>query len=143
MVVGFDTPLALQSGFDFSIFYSAALKVSKILSTSIHKDSSAKNALSMAQLSSFSEMPPCSAELYDLCETANGSAKESNSKYSKDDHEKNTHNIGLVVSTSRRLKWRGYQVITSGTKALKFTVENFIAGNSWLSATGLSFRTGL
>ncbi|KAA8533849.1 hypothetical protein F0562_031366 [Nyssa sinensis] len=37
-------------------------------------------------------------------------------------------NSGPGSSTSRRVNWRGYRVITSATEASKFTVANFIAG---------------
>ncbi|TXG66652.1 hypothetical protein EZV62_007927 [Acer yangbiense] len=37
-------------------------------------------------------------------------------------------NIGPASSTGGRVKWQGYQVITSATEASKFTVANFIVG---------------
>ncbi|KAH1110971.1 hypothetical protein GYH30_009671 [Glycine max] len=46
-------------------------------------------------------------------------------------------------STRDRVKWGGYHAITSATEASKFTVENFIAGKSWLPATGIPFLLGL
>lgn len=52
-------------------------------------------------------------------------------------------NTGPRSSTSRRVKWGGYHVITSASVASKFTVENFIAGRSWLPATGVPFVAGL
>ncbi|KAJ8747845.1 hypothetical protein K2173_010054 [Erythroxylum novogranatense] len=52
-------------------------------------------------------------------------------------------NIGPGASTSRRVKWRGYRVITSETEASRFTVTNFIAGRSWLPATSVPFTSGL
>ncbi|KAI4323844.1 hypothetical protein L6164_023419 [Bauhinia variegata] len=52
-------------------------------------------------------------------------------------------NLGPRASTSSRVKWRGYHAITSETEASKFTVQNFIAGNSWLPATGIPFYPGL
>ncbi|KAF3433134.1 hypothetical protein FNV43_RR24236 [Rhamnella rubrinervis] len=52
-------------------------------------------------------------------------------------------NIGPASSTSRRVNWRGYRVITSASEASQFTVANFIAGNSWLPATGVPFTSGL
>ena len=52
-------------------------------------------------------------------------------------------NFGPGSSTSGRVKWRGYRVITSATEASKFSVANFIAGQSWLPATGVPFRSGL
>ncbi|EEF51542.1 Pectinesterase-2 precursor, putative [Ricinus communis] len=52
-------------------------------------------------------------------------------------------NMGPASSTSGRVKWRGYRVITSATEASQFTVANFIAGRSWLPATGVPFSSGL
>ncbi|KAI5569829.1 hypothetical protein BDE02_12G103100 [Populus trichocarpa] len=52
-------------------------------------------------------------------------------------------NSGPGASTSGRVKWRGYRVITSATEASRFTVANFIAGRSWLPATGVPFSSGL
>ncbi|XP_071734313.1 pectinesterase 2-like [Rutidosis leptorrhynchoides] len=53
------------------------------------------------------------------------------------------NNFGLGSSTSRRVKWGGYHVITSASEASKFTVANFIAGQSWLPGTGVPFYAGL
>ncbi|OMO98136.1 Pectinesterase, catalytic [Corchorus olitorius] len=52
-------------------------------------------------------------------------------------------NIGPGASTTRRVKWKGYRVITSATEASKFTVANFIAGRSWLPDAGVPFTSGL
>ncbi|KAK6240004.1 hypothetical protein QUC31_005473 [Theobroma cacao] len=52
-------------------------------------------------------------------------------------------NTGTGSSTSNRVKWRGYHVLTSASEASKFTVSNFLAGNSWLPATGVPFTSGL
>ncbi|GKA68251.1 pectinesterase 2-like protein [Tanacetum coccineum] len=52
-------------------------------------------------------------------------------------------NTGPGASTSRRVNWKGYHVITSSTEASKFTVGNFIAGGSWLPATSVPFTSGL
>ncbi|KAK4803077.1 hypothetical protein SAY86_001280 [Trapa natans] len=52
-------------------------------------------------------------------------------------------NTGPGSSTSRRVKWGGYRVITSATEASKFTVGKFLAGNSWLPATGVPYTSGL
>ncbi|GMH08793.1 hypothetical protein Nepgr_010633 [Nepenthes gracilis] len=48
-------------------------------------------------------------------------------------------NSGPGSSTSGRVKWGGYKVITSATEAAEFSVDNFIAGQSWLPATGVPF----
>ncbi|KAK1392818.1 Pectinesterase [Heracleum sosnowskyi] len=50
-------------------------------------------------------------------------------------------NSGPGSSTSGRVKWRGYRVITSVTEASKFSVANFIAGKSWLPATNVPFTS--
>ncbi|XP_047939247.1 probable pectinesterase/pectinesterase inhibitor 17 [Salvia hispanica] len=52
-------------------------------------------------------------------------------------------NSGPGSPTGRRVRWRGYRVITSATEAGRFTVANFIAGRSWLPATGVPFTAGL
>lgn len=52
-------------------------------------------------------------------------------------------NSGPGSSTNRRVKWRGYRVIKSETEATRFSVQNFIAGRSWLPATNIPFRAGL
>ncbi|XP_065871258.1 pectinesterase 2-like [Euphorbia lathyris] len=51
-------------------------------------------------------------------------------------------NSGPSASTGGRVKWGGYKVITS-SEASRFTVSNFIAGGSWLPATGVPFTSGL
>ncbi|KAJ7950944.1 Pectinesterase [Quillaja saponaria] len=52
-------------------------------------------------------------------------------------------NTGAGSSTANRVKWKGYHVIKSATEASKFTVGNFIAGNSWLPGTSVPFTAGL
>ncbi|KAH1068405.1 hypothetical protein GLYMA_03G029000v4 [Glycine max] len=52
-------------------------------------------------------------------------------------------NTGPGSSTANRVNWLGYHVITSASEASKFTVGNFIAGNSWLPATSVPFTSGL
>lgn len=52
-------------------------------------------------------------------------------------------NSGPGSSTSLRVKWRGYRVITNPTEASKFSVANFIAGRSWLPATSVPFTSGI
>uniref|UniRef100_A0A7N1A8H3 Pectinesterase n=1 Tax=Kalanchoe fedtschenkoi TaxID=63787 RepID=A0A7N1A8H3_KALFE len=51
-------------------------------------------------------------------------------------------NYGGGASTSKRVQWSGHHVMGSGD-ASKFTVENFIAGSSWISSTGVPFSAGL
>ncbi|MBA0866146.1 hypothetical protein Goshw_018320 [Gossypium schwendimanii] len=52
-------------------------------------------------------------------------------------------NTGAGASTSARVKWGGYKVITSASEAQAFTPGRFIAGGSWLSSTGVPFALGL
>ncbi|GAA0151115.1 esterase [Lithospermum erythrorhizon] len=51
-------------------------------------------------------------------------------------------NTGPGSSTSNRVKWGGYRVI-GASDANQFTVGNFIAGSSWLKASGVPFTAGL
>lgn len=52
-------------------------------------------------------------------------------------------NTGPGSSTANRVTWKGYHVLTSATDASKFSVANFIAGNSWLPGTGVPFTAGI
>ncbi|KAI0523296.1 hypothetical protein KFK09_005691 [Dendrobium nobile] len=52
-------------------------------------------------------------------------------------------NTGAGSSTSGRVKWPGYHVITSASEAGKFTVGSFISGGSWIPATGVPYTSGL
>ncbi|PKI54503.1 hypothetical protein CRG98_025017 [Punica granatum] len=52
-------------------------------------------------------------------------------------------NYGPAASTRYRVKWKGYHVITSTSEASRFTVGTFIAGKSWLPATGVPFTAGI
>ncbi|XP_043717087.1 pectinesterase-like [Telopea speciosissima] len=52
-------------------------------------------------------------------------------------------NYGPASSTTRRVRWRGYHVITNPREAARFTVSNFIAGRSWLPSTGVPYKDGL
>ncbi|XP_076942871.1 pectinesterase 2-like [Bidens hawaiensis] len=52
-------------------------------------------------------------------------------------------NTGLGSSTSKRVDWKGFHVITSGAEATKFTVRKFINGGNWLPATNVPFTSGL
>ncbi|OMO98092.1 Pectinesterase, catalytic [Corchorus olitorius] len=52
-------------------------------------------------------------------------------------------NLGPGSSTTGRVTWKGYHVITNATEASNFTVANFIAGTSWLPDTGIPFTSGL
>ncbi|OIW00947.1 hypothetical protein TanjilG_10025 [Lupinus angustifolius] len=52
-------------------------------------------------------------------------------------------NTGPGSSTANRVTWKGYHVLTTTSQASPFTVGNFIAGSSWLPATGVPFTSGL
>lgn len=52
-------------------------------------------------------------------------------------------NTGDGASTAGRVKWPGYRIISSATEATQFTVGNFLAGDSWISAAGIPFASGL
>lgn len=52
-------------------------------------------------------------------------------------------NTGPGSSTANRVTWKGYHVLTSASQASPFTVANFIAGNSWITSTGVPFTSGL
>ncbi|KMZ65989.1 pectin methylesterase, family CE8 [Zostera marina] len=52
-------------------------------------------------------------------------------------------NTGPGANTSERVKWKGYHIIKSKAEALKFTVGNFLEGDSWISYTGIPFIKGL
>jgi pectin methylesterase-like acyl-CoA thioesterase len=51
-------------------------------------------------------------------------------------------NYGPGARVAGRVSWRGHRVINA-TEAESFTVARFIAGTSWLPATGISFVAGL
>ncbi|ESQ34468.1 hypothetical protein EUTSA_v10007274mg [Eutrema salsugineum] len=52
-------------------------------------------------------------------------------------------NTGAGASLSRRVTWPGYHVIKTATEAGKFTVENFLDGNYWITAAGVPVNAGL
>ncbi|KAF0888092.1 hypothetical protein E2562_010800 [Oryza meyeriana var. granulata] len=52
-------------------------------------------------------------------------------------------NTGPGASTSTRVKWKGYRVITSASEASTFTVGSFIDGDVWLAGTSVPFSVGL
>lgn len=52
-------------------------------------------------------------------------------------------NSGPGADTANRVKWPGYHRIVSPAEASKFTVAEFISGNSWLPSTGVEFQSGL
>ncbi|PON62768.1 Pectinesterase inhibitor domain containing protein [Parasponia andersonii] len=52
-------------------------------------------------------------------------------------------NSGAGAGTGGRVNWPGYRVLTSAAEAEKFTVGNFLAGGSWIPATGVPFSADL
>ncbi|XP_028796245.1 pectinesterase [Neltuma alba] len=52
-------------------------------------------------------------------------------------------NTGSGADTSRRVNWKGFNVITSASEAQTFTAQNFIEGSGWLSSTGFPYTLGL
>nr|DAD32148.1 TPA_asm: hypothetical protein HUJ06_010999 [Nelumbo nucifera] len=51
-------------------------------------------------------------------------------------------NTGVGASTSQRVKWPGFHVM-SASDAGKFTVGNFLGGDTWIPATGVPFTSGM
>ncbi|XP_043698961.1 pectinesterase-like [Telopea speciosissima] len=51
-------------------------------------------------------------------------------------------NTGSGSSTSGRVKWMGYHIM-SASDAQKFTVANFLGGGSWIAAAGVPYSSGL
>ncbi|XP_043699313.1 pectinesterase-like [Telopea speciosissima] len=51
-------------------------------------------------------------------------------------------NTGSGSSTSGRVKWKGYHIMTT-SDAQKFTVPNFLGGGSWIGAAGVPYTSGL
>ncbi|KAL1531837.1 pectinesterase [Salvia divinorum] len=52
-------------------------------------------------------------------------------------------NSGGGADTTRRVNWPGFRVIGSEDEAAEFSVGNFLAGDSWLPATGVPFNSTL
>ncbi|KAM3685284.1 hypothetical protein ACJW31_11G106100 [Castanea mollissima] len=52
-------------------------------------------------------------------------------------------NTGPGSSTTKRVNWPGYHVITSASVATQYTVANFISGGSWLPATNVPYTASL
>ncbi|CAM8899926.1 unnamed protein product [Rhodiola kirilowii] len=52
-------------------------------------------------------------------------------------------NTGAGADTSQRVTWEGYRGIISATEAAGFTPGSFIAGASWLGASGFPYSLGL
>ncbi|TKY64193.1 Pectinesterase/pectinesterase inhibitor U1 [Spatholobus suberectus] len=52
-------------------------------------------------------------------------------------------NTGPGAGTSKRVTWKGFNVITDPAEARAYTPGSFIAGSSWLGSTGFPFSLGL
>ncbi|KAG6395642.1 hypothetical protein SASPL_141765 [Salvia splendens] len=52
-------------------------------------------------------------------------------------------NTGAGASTSDRVDWKGYKVITSTAEAEGYTPGEFVAGGSWLPSTTFPYSLGL
>nr|CAB3489493.1 unnamed protein product [Digitaria exilis] len=52
-------------------------------------------------------------------------------------------NSGPGAGTSKRVTWTGVHTSLSRSDAMKFTVANFIMGDSWLGGTGVDYTSGL
>ncbi|CAO2838628.1 unnamed protein product [Amaranthus hypochondriacus] len=52
-------------------------------------------------------------------------------------------NSGPRADVSQRAKWPGVHVSMSKAEAIKFTVAQFIFGQNWITATGVSYQSGL
>lgn len=52
-------------------------------------------------------------------------------------------NTGPGVGTRRRVTWSGVHTLMSTSDATRFTVANFIVGDAWLPATGVTYTSGL
>ncbi|KAJ7980475.1 Pectinesterase [Quillaja saponaria] len=51
-------------------------------------------------------------------------------------------NRGPGAATDKRVKWKGYKVITDRNEALQYTAGPLIQGNQWLSQTGARYFLG-
>ncbi|KAG2560954.1 pectinesterase-like [Panicum virgatum] len=52
-------------------------------------------------------------------------------------------NTGFGAGTSKRVRWTGVHTSLSRSDATRFTVANFIMGDSWLGGTGVTYTSGL
>ncbi|KAL6569372.1 hypothetical protein OROMI_013886 [Orobanche minor] len=52
-------------------------------------------------------------------------------------------NTGVGASTSNRVQWPGFHVLSDPNEANKFNVRNFIDGADWIPATGVPFWADL
>ncbi|KAL8100502.1 putative pectinesterase/pectinesterase inhibitor 13 [Apium graveolens] len=52
-------------------------------------------------------------------------------------------NRGPGADTAKRVKWKGYKVITDRNEVLPYTAGPFLQGNEWIQGTGAPFVLGL
>lgn len=52
-------------------------------------------------------------------------------------------NTGPGANTARRVNWPGFHVITNPSEAVKFSVGDFLDGDSWIPGSGVPFDSGL
>ncbi|ESQ54228.1 hypothetical protein EUTSA_v10026924mg, partial [Eutrema salsugineum] len=52
-------------------------------------------------------------------------------------------NTGPGADTSKRVKWKGFKVITDPKEVEMFTVGEFIQGDLWINSTGVPYDVGL
>lgn len=53
------------------------------------------------------------------------------------------NNKGQGAATDKRVKWKGYGVITNRDEAVKFTPGQFIQADQWLTPSGVPYTIGL
>lgn len=52
-------------------------------------------------------------------------------------------NYGPGGELGGRVKWPGYHILNGSDQVKQFTVDEFIAGNTWLPSTGIGYTAGL
>ncbi|CAI8610917.1 unnamed protein product [Vicia faba] len=52
-------------------------------------------------------------------------------------------NSGPGAVVTNRVRWSGYHVLNDSNEAIKYTVAQFIDGDRWLPATGVTYDSGL
>ena len=52
-------------------------------------------------------------------------------------------NRGPGADTSRRVRWKGYHVVTNRDEAMRFTIGPFIQGQNWLPLSSMPYLVGL
>ncbi|CAO2838363.1 unnamed protein product [Amaranthus hypochondriacus] len=52
-------------------------------------------------------------------------------------------NRGPGADTSRRVRWKGYHVVTNRDEAMRYTIDPFIQGQNWLPLSSMPYLVGL